>query len=419
MLKRRVVITGLGAMTALGEGAAALWDALLQGRSGVDFVSFGENGARLDEIGAAVRGFTPEKFITQRKALKVMARDIQLAVAAASLALDDAGLKSAAVDRERFGVIVGSGVLNYEIDELAYSVKSSLDAKGNLDLKKFGEEGMPALFPLWLLKYLPNMPACHVSILFDLQGPNNTITTGASAGLQALEEAYRILERGSADLMLAGGAESKLNPVGVSQYKILGVLEENTNGSPNKTYKPFDQKGRGFVIGEGAGFVVLEELEHAKKRNAKIYAEVVGFGCSSQEGRVIALKGALEEAKISPKEIDYVQASGLGLEKDDILEAEAIEEVFNGSKLNLAVSASKPAIGFTGFAAGAFDFIISTLALSRGAIAPTLNLEIPRRDWKFQIVKDKPLMSDIRYAVTNAFGFNGQSVSAVSKRFLE
>ncbi len=413
MLKRRVVITGLGAITALGEGAQPLWEAVVAGRSGVDFINFDDESWK--PIGATVKDFSAEKYITQRKALKVMARDIQLAVAASSLALDDAGVKTLELNRGRFGVIVGSGVLNHELDELAYCVQSSVGENGQLDLKKFGEEGLSALFPLWLLKYLPNMPACHISILFDLQGPNNTITTGASSGLQAVGEAYRIIERGGADMMLAGGAESKVNPVGLSQYKILGVLSESAD--PKKACKPFDAEPDGLVVGEGAGFLVLEDLEHAKKRNAKIYAEITGFGSSSGSGQKIAMKAALNEAGVAAGDIDYVQASGLGLEKEDLFEAEALEETFKTSKQGPFVSSSKPVVGFTGFASGALDLILSTLALQNQAVAPTLNFNKPKREWNFKIVKGAAVKTKLKNAMTNTFGFGGQSVSMVTKHY--
>jgi len=415
-LSKRVVITGLGAITALGEGAETLWQAAVKNKSGIDTVRVDEN---LEFAGGFVKDFDPEKFVTQRKALKVMARDIQLAVAAASLALDDADAKNLNEIRERYGVIVGSGVLNHELDELAYSIQSSIGADGCLDLKKFGGEGMSALFPLWLLKYLPNMPACHISILFGFEGPNNTLTTGASAGLQAVGEAYRIIQRGAADLMLAGAAESKINPVGMSQYQILGVLSETNSHDPKKAYRPFDASANGFVVGEGSGFLVLEELEHAKKRGSKIYAEITGFGSSGHSGQKIAMRAALNEARISAEELDYLQACGLGISKEDALEAQAIQNVFNGSASHLWVSASKPVMGFTGFSSGTLDLIISTLSLKNQLIPPTMNFERSSRALGFQLVKDKALKKAIRHAMTNAFGFNGQCVSMVTEAYQE
>jgi len=415
-LRKRVVITGLGAITALGEGVTPLWNAVLEGRSGIGSLKF-ENGWK--PLGAWIPAFQPEKYITQKKAIKVMARDIQLAVAGAALALEDAGVKNLSMPRGRIGVIVGSGVLNHELDELAYSIQSSMGDDGKLDLKKFGEEGISNLFPLWLLKYLPNMPACHISILFDLQGPNNTITTGVSSGIQAVGEAMRIIERGAADLMLAGGAESKVNAVGLSQYRILGMLSESSAGDPTKVYKPFDADSNGLVIGEGAGFLVLESLEHAKKRNAKIYAEIVGFGSSSASGPKIAMRAALKESAVLPEELDYIQACGLGLAKEDTLEAEAIEGVFNGSGPRLRVSASKPVMGFTGFAAGAIDLIISTLALQSQTIPPTMNFNKPTRPWRFEIVKGSSSRHKIKNVMTNTCGLGGQSVAIITRPYQE
>lgn len=425
MKRRRVVITGLGAITALGEGAGVLWEAALAGRSGIDTLRF--DYASSPRVGGAIRNFNPERFITQKKAIKLMARDIQLAVAAAGLALGDAEgtppldsrIKTPDKNHDRFGVIVGSGVLNHELDELAGSFKNALAGDGRPDLKKFGEEGISSLFPLWLLKYLPNMPACHISILFDLRGPNNTITTGASAGLQAPGEAFRIIQRGAADLMLAGGAESKLNPVGFSQYKILGVLSEANGRDPRSLYKPFDTHADGFVIGEAAAFVVLEEREHALDRGVTPYAEVAGFGSSSAAGRAAAMEAALDEAGISPPELAYIQASGLGLGEEDLREAEAIESVFNSAGKQITVSASKPVTGYAGFSAGALDLIFSTLALRHQTIAPTLNFQKAKRPWDFQIAKGQPVQKKIDYAMTNSFGFNGQSVSMITKAFHE
>lgn len=410
-MKKKTVITGLGAITALGEGADAFWKAAIEGRSGISVLDqFNEPGHPKVSAGI-IPDFSPEKYVAQKKALKVMARDIQLAVAGAGLAIDDSGVVPSVVDHERFGVIVGSGVLNHELDELSYSVQNSLDDSGKLDLAKFGECGLSSLFPLWLLKYLPNMSACHISILFDLQGMNNTITTGASAGLQAVGEATRILERGDADLMLAGGAESKVNPVGISQYQVMGALDS----SAGVNFRPFDAAAKGFIVGEGSGFLVLEELEHAKKRNAKIYAEVIGFGCACGSGRKTAMQAALKEAGLEPSQIHYLQASGLGLKDEDRREAEAISEVFNGTGKNLSVSASKPVTGFTGFSAGSLDLIISTLALQHQLIPPVANFSKAERDWGFQIVHGQALKKRLSYAMTNAFGFGGQAVSIITK----
>ena len=397
-MRKRVVITGLGAVSAVGEGAEALWQATLEKRSGIDKIYFGAHES-WQPIGAQIHSFVPEKYVTQKKSIKVMARDIQLAVAAASLAIDDAKVRSAEFSRDRFGVIVGSGVLNHEPDELAACVKKSLDTTGTLDLKKFGGDGLSFLFPLWLLKYLPNMSACHISILFDLRGPNNSITTGASAGLQAVTEAARIIGRGDADLMLAGGAESKLNPVGLAEYQILGVL--SSADDPAKVGRPFESDG--IIVGEGAGFLVLEELEHAQKRGASIYAEVTGIGSSSSKGRVTAMRSALKEAGIAPEEVSYLQASASGIPSDDAAEKAAITEVFNGASDRLPIGVSKTIVGFTGFASGALDLILSAMILKTQTIPP------------LAATNERLLNVFVRHAMTNCFGFNGQSISVILK----
>ncbi len=413
-MKRRVVITGLGALTALGEGAEALWRGALDGRSGIGEVRWGAPGAEAWIFrGAEIRGFEPEKYVTQRKALKVMARDIQLGVAAASLAADDASARQLAGRRDRYGVIVGSGVLNHELDELAFSVLRSLGPDGRLDLSKFGQEGLSALFPLWLLKYLPNMPACHISILFDLQGPNNTLTTGASSGLEAVCEAFRIIRRGSADLVFAGAAESKLNPLGLAQYGVLGAL--GNGNSP--AGRPFDPESHGIIPGEGAGFLVLEELEHALARGARIWAEIAGYGVSSPRGRETALRAALADAGAKASEVDYLQAAGLGIADEDAAEAAAIDSVFSDQSRGLAVSASKFVTGFTGFSSGPLDLILSALAVARQEVPPVPGAPMTNGYHRFHLVTGRPVRKRIRYAVTSASGFGAPSACVVTKPF--
>lgn len=405
-MKRRVVITGFGAVTGLGAGATALWNAALEGRSGITEID--AFGGDWRPRGALWKDFDPEKFITQRKSIKVMARDIQLAVVAAGLAMEHGAARDLKVDRERFGVIVGSGVLNHEIEELAASAVASWDPAGRIDLRKFGEEGLSALFPLWLLKYLPNMSACHVSVVHDLQGPNNTITTGTSAGLQAVGEAQRVIERGWADLMLAGASEAKVNPVGLSECEVLGVLTRDR-------YRPFDRGASGMLLGEGAGFVLLEELEHARTRGAVIHAELTGFGSSASTRPDIAMRHALSDAGLDTKDISYLQACGLGIASEDLREAGAIESVFGKSASGLNVSASKAVTGFTGFSSGVLDLILSTMALKTQTVPHALNLTHEARPFGFRMVKDRPLKVPLKTAMTNVSGFGGQSASVITQ----
>lgn len=410
-MSRRVVLTGLGAMSACGDGAAALWEAARQGRVARCEAGFEDETGRRHEA-YRIPDFAPEKYVTQRKSLKVMARDIQLAVAAAGSAMKDAGIHGqAGSSAERWGVIVGSGVLNHELDELAQSVSGCIGADGDLDLRRFGEDGIPGLFPLWLLKYLPNMPACHISILYDLQGPNNTLTAGTSSGLQAVGEALRIIQRGDADLMLAGGAESKLNPVGYAEYKGLRVL------SSDGAYRPFDERSDGFALGEGSGFVVLEELSHAQARGARIYAEVVGYGSSSGSGRSVSMKAALKDAALTPEAISYVQASGTGLPREDADELAAYAEVFAGHPGVLGLGCAKGVTGFTGFASGPLELIVATRAVSDGYLPPLTGLERPRAMSAVLDPVRHGRPAALRTALTHVSGFNGQSASLIIRRW--
>lgn len=411
-MKRRVVLSGLGAITAHGEGLEPLWSAFSEGRTALDWLALGEN-PEWKTAAAVFSGFEPEKFVSQRKSLKVMARDIQLAVAAASLAMKDANLAPGAYDPDGFGVVIGSGVLNHELDELAYSVRQSLGDDGKLDLKRFGQDGLGALFPLWLLKYLPNMPACHVSIAFDLRGMNNTLTTGGSAGLQAVGEAVRIVERGTCDRMLAGGAESKTNPVGLSAYRAMGFLAEKIS-DPRTTYRPFASDAKGLLVGEASAFVVVEEREAALKRGAKIYAEVAGFGAAGQKGIGEAMKRALADASISARDVSFVQACGLGLKAEDSLEREAINGVFNGSASATWVTGSKPVTGFSGYSSGALDVLLAAAQLDRREVAPYTNV-VSGSGLGLKIADKKISDKNLKAALVNSFGLGGQAVSMVLK----
>lgn len=414
-MNRRVVITGLGAITSVGEGTGALWQALLEGRSGIEpLTSMGEDWK---VPGAVIKNFEPDKYIAQRKSIKVMARDIQLAMAASKIALDDSQANKDSQCRKRFGVVIGSGVLDHELDEILPALQNALDDQGRVDLDKFGLEGIPALFPLWLLKYLPNMPACHISVNFDLQGVNNTLTTGSASGLQAIGEAYRIIQRGSADVMLAGASESKTNPVGISQYGIQGGLLDFSRADENieKSYKFFDENAAGFVVGEGAGFVVLEEYERAIQRNAYIYGEVIGFGSSSADGQKTAMETAIKDSGITKESISYIQATGLGLPKEDREEISAIKEVFGNQAKNIYVSGSKPVTGFTGFASGVLDFIIAATALKKSLIPPVKNMDEPLVDLTLKVPTITAVSKKMETILINAFGFNGPCACVVIK----
>src|SRR5205807_1454186 len=379
---RRTVISGIGTLNGLGQNAASVWDGFLQGRSGIRAIrNFDASGLPV-RIAGEIPDFQAKSFIPKeaRKSLRMMARAIELAVCAAQLALTDGVVDKSKLDRTRFGVEFGSGLIAMELPEVAEAATLSSNGQpGQVDLLKWGSEGIPTIEPLWMLKYLPNMLACHVSILHDAQGPNNTITESDVASLLALGEACRILERDAADFFLVGGAESKINPLSMVRQCLFEPLSKR-NDEPEKACRPFDRRRDGLVLGEGGTVLVVEDLEHARKRGARIYAEVVGFGASfesDRSGRGIAraVRIALKEAGIGPEEVDHVNAHGLGSIESDAWEARGLAEVFGGC--STPVFAAKSSIGNLGSGGGLGELAVSLLALKHGVLPGTLNHEEP------------------------------------------
>ncbi|MBI4398505.1 MAG: beta-ketoacyl-[acyl-carrier-protein] synthase family protein [Candidatus Omnitrophica bacterium] len=429
MKKRRIVITGLGAVSCLGIGTEPLWKGVLESRSGIGPIqSFACDGFAVQQ-GGEIHDFNPRDFVENRKSLKVMSRDIQLACAASALAFQDAQVAPEDVNPERAGVSMGAGLLDNEIDEIAACIRNSLDESGNFQMTKFGGEGIRTLFPLWMLKYLPNMPSCHISIMHNLQGPSNTITTACAAAMQAVGEASRIIERGDADLMAAGGAESRMNPFGLTRYYIFKTLVNGNGVASQAAYRPFDKRRSGFVLGEGAGVLILEELEHALRRKAKIYAEVAGYGSSADfnylhgnledsNGRELAMGMALRDAGISQEQVSLIHAHGSGIPKDDFLEAKAIHRVF-GERLagQIPVVATKPYVGHTGFASGALQMILSSKIAATQQVPATLNYAQQDPEIALEIVARLREDARVEFILTNAFGLSGQNASVLIKKW--
>src|SRR5215207_4366611 len=284
---RRVVITGIGVISPIGIGAKTFWENLLAGKVGVRRIQAWDPSGFSSQVGGEVPAYKIGDYVPKsyRKATKVMARDIELAVIAADDAFKDAGLKSKAytdtpdIPTTRFGCNIGAGLINVDLTELTSALNTSRDGN-KLDLKKWGSDGIGNLTPLWLLKYLPNMLACHVTIIHELKGPSNTITCADASSHLAIGEAFRTIQRGKADLAICGGAESKVNPMGMIRHALLKRLNETGNDAPEQAIRPFDSDAAGMAHGEGGGLLILEEYEHAKSRGAKIYAELVGFGAS-------------------------------------------------------------------------------------------------------------------------------------------
>ncbi|MEI7685893.1 MAG: beta-ketoacyl synthase N-terminal-like domain-containing protein [Planctomycetota bacterium] len=379
---RRVVITGLGVLSPIGLDAGKFWDSLVAGKSGIRRITAFDAQSLPAPIAGEIDGFDPKSYIEkkERKSLRVMARTIQLAVAAAQVALDDSKIQKDKLDPARFGVEFGSGLIPSELQELGAAAKTSANCQpGVVDLKVWGTQGIPQINPLWMLKYLPNMLACHVSILHNAQGPSNSITESDVAGLLALGEATRILRRNIADLFLVGGADSKINPLSMSRQAVFQHLSKRGD-DPARASRPFDAQRDGLIIGEGGSVVVAEDLEHAKKRGATIYGEVLGFGSAfdrglTGKGLARALRAALTPAKLTPADIDHVNAHGLSHPTSDAWEAQGIAEVFGPN--SITVWAVKSYVGNLGAGADMAELAASLLALKYKKLPGTLNYDFP------------------------------------------
>jgi 3-oxoacyl-[acyl-carrier-protein] synthase II len=391
--EKRIVITGLGPVTPLGTGLDPLWNGLAAGKSGVMKLQAFDADNVGTQIAAEVRDFDPKQYVKQRKSLKVMARDIQLAVGAAELAVQDSKLDPTQLDATRFGVNFGAGLIATELEELGGPVEYSTNGSNKFDLKKWGASGMEQLFPLWMLKYLPNMPACHISIIYNAQGPNNSITAGEASAMLAAGEAYRVIARGQADVFIAGCTDSKIHPLSIVRYGLINRLSKHWD-DPAKASRPFDSRRDGVVPGEGAGVMILEEAEHAKARRAKIYGEILGFGASAQPKKrvlamVKAIQRALIDAKLQTSDLGHVIASGVSCQDEDRDELKALAEVF-GENSKIPIVGYKSYLGHLAAGGGTVELIASLLGSRHGVLVPTLNYESPDADApKLNILREK------------------------------
>ena len=434
--ERRVVITGLGLVTPLGIGTAAVWSALSQGRSAVGKIqSFAVDGLPND-IGAEVPGLDKKAMIDLalprvkkqlRKSLNFMARDIQLSVACAQLAFIDANLEGAGVDPTRIGVDLGAGLISTELEELAPAIDAGFGGGGFFDYGLYAREGIEKITPIWLLKYLPNMLACHISILLDCQGPSNTITEAEAASNVAIGEAARIIARGRADLMITGGADSKIHPLSLVRMSLLHQMS-HWAGDPAGACRPFDQARDGYVPGEGAGVLILEEREHALARGAKIYGEILayGSGCDARPGggldpdgvgTEIAIRAALRGAGLEPSAIGHVNAHGAATVVSDLAESRALARVFggdDGSAPQVPVTALKGFVGNIVSGCGAVELISSLIGVNQGLIPATLNCDTyDPACAPLDIVTGEPRATDNPVFLNTNLTRNGQAATVI------
>jgi len=401
--ERRVVITGLGLVTPLGDSPDSVWSQLAAGRGAVRrLTAFPVAGLSCDaaaEIAECdLKEYSPARIWNAlRKSRKYMARDIQLAVAAALIGMQDAGLVDGGVDPTRIGIDLGAGLISSELDELAPAIVKAFDGD-EFNFAVWGRESIGMIEPIWLLKYLPNMLACHISILLDCQGPSNTITEADASSLLAITEAARIIARGKADVMIAGGADSKIHPLSLVRMSLFKSMS-SWRGEPAGACRPFDEARSGWVPGEGAGIVILEEREHAVSRGARIYGEYLGggSGCDASKlggldpqgaGLETAITAALEDAGLSPGEVGHYAAHGAATRLGDLAESRALNRVFGHR--GVPVTAYKGYIGNLVSGSGAVELITSLIAAHRGYIPTVLNCDSPDPECDLDLVRGAP-----------------------------
>ncbi len=411
---REVVITGVGMVSPIGIGREAFWSSLTEGRSGVGPVDLFDVDEWKVKFGAPVRDFEPKKFVRPRKSLKVMSREIQLGFTAADLAFADAGLADQTVDSDRFGVVFGADMMYCDLQDLKDAYNSCMQ-DGKFDFSQWGSKALPNMYPLWMLKYLPNMPACHIGIALDARGPNNSITLGEVSSLLAMMEASRVISRGQADLMVAGGTSSRLHAMNIITKGDEQLSHRNDD--PQAASRPFDAARDGFVHGEGSGAVVLECRQVAEARGANILARVLGHGNAFEPhadnepltGDAIcrAIEQALAEANLNPEDVGHVNAHGLSGIESDRLEAQAIRKVLG----DVPVTAPKSFFGHLGAGSGAVEAAVSVLALQNGEVPVTLNYEQADPDCPVNVIHGSSLKDAKKTALVLNQATTGQAAA--------
>ncbi len=428
-MRRRVVVTGMGAITPLGQSVKALYENQLLGKSGVDWITLFDAGTFPTKFAAEVKNFDLSQWVNDASRWKYSGANSRFAAAGAAQALHDSGvLDNGKIDRTRFGVYLGSGEGIQDFDHMVCLVGESYNPEAReLNNQFFLKEGMKRFHLGKEYEQELHTTPAHLAEYFGLEGPNYNCLTACAASSQAIGEAVELIRSGDADLMLSGGAHSMIHPFGVTGFNLLTALSTN-NDSPQKASRPFDLNRDGFVLGEGSGMLVLEELEHAKKRGAKIYAELTGYGSTADafrmtdshpEGRgaIACIQGALDDAKVNPKDIGYINAHGTSTQVNDSVETIAIKKVFGDFAYQVPVSSSKSMLGHLIAAAGAVELITCIQAILHGGVPPTINYETPDPECDLDYVPNEARHKKFDHALSNSFGFGGQNVSLVVSRF--
>jgi 3-oxoacyl-[acyl-carrier-protein] synthase II len=413
-MNKRVVITGVGAVTPLGNDAHTSWKQIKSGVTGIGPATLFDVEKVDVKIAAEVKGFAPEEFMDKKEARR-MGRYSQFAIAASQMAIKDAGIQiGEEIQPERVGVWIGSGIGGLAEFEEQH--------------RKFIEKGQRRVNPFTIPMFIPDMAAGQVSISLGAKGINNCSVTACASGANSIGDAFRVIQKGDVDVMIAGGTEATITGMTVAGFSNMTALSKNPD--PATASRPFDKNRDGFVIGEGAGIVVLEELEHALARGAAIYGELIGYGATGDahhittpapegEGAGRAMKLALADAGITPEQVDYINAHGTSTHYNDLYETLAIKEVFKDHAYKLSVSSTKSMTGHLLGATGAIEAIFSLFAIKDGIIPPTINYETPDEQLDLDYVPNVAKIKDVQVVLSNSLGFGGHNATLIFKKFIE
>jgi 3-oxoacyl-[acyl-carrier-protein] synthase II len=434
---RRIVVTGMGMVSPLGRDLESTWSALQEGRSGVGPITLFDAETFPTRIAAEVRSFRLADYIADAPRWEEYCRNSKFAIAAAQMAFDDSGLATCGtLDPTRFGVYLGSGEGQQDFPrfvELVHRTTRELKlddmeaTRLKVDTSAFTRLGVRQLHPIREAEQEAGTPAGHLASLFGARGPNANCLTACAASSQAIGEAMEIIRRGDADVMLSGGTHSMIHPFGVTGFNLLTALSTR-NDQPTRASRPFDRDRDGFILGEGAGMVILEELEHARRRGALIHGEVVGYGStadafritdSHDEGRgaIACMREALGGAGLNPEDVDYINAHGTSTAVNDSIETLAIKRTFGPAAYQVPISSTKSMMGHLIAAAGSVEAIVCLLAIRDGVVPPTINLDNPGAECDLDYIPHVARQHDVEVALTNSFGFGGQNIALILRRF--
>lgn len=424
---RRVVVTGMGMVTPVGRDLESTWNALLAGKSGVGRISLFNPATFPTQIAAEVRDFDLGSYIEDAERWVEHCRNSKFAIAAAQMAMDDSGLLNAPkLDLARFGVYLGSGEGQQDFDRFV-SLVNQTARDGKVDMAEFTRLGRQQLHVVREAEQEPGAPGGHLAALFGARGPNLSCLTACAASSQAIGEAVEMIRRGDADVMLSGGTHSMIHPFGVTGFNLLTALSTR-NDDPTRASRPFDRERDGFILGEGAGMLVLEELEHAKARGATIHGEVAGYGStadafritdSHDEGRgaIACMREALADAGMNPEDVDYINAHGTSTSVNDSIETLAIKRTFGEAAYRVPISSTKSMMGHLIAAAGSVEAIVCLLAIRDGVVPPTINLDHPDPECDLDYIPHVARNQAVDVTLSNSFGFGGQNIALILRRY--